>query len=57
LRAGVDIEISGRLALRLLYNLTGIDYRKGSGSTQLGLDGVAHGPMIGLIFGLQTSRV
>lgn len=51
LRAGADIELSDGLALRLMYNLTGIDYTKGGGSTKFGLDGVAQGPMLGVIFG------
>lgn len=50
LRGGADIAVSGRLTFRLMYNVTGIDYSTGSGSDKFGLDGIAHGPMLGLVF-------
>lgn len=46
--AGVDVNLKKNTSLRLGYRIMGIDYHGGSGSSRIGLDGKAEGPIIGL---------
>lgn len=47
---GIDYRPWKLASFKLAYRVLGIDYEQGSGSDKLGLDGIMHGPLLGLTF-------